>query len=151
MRVMLGTVCPNPVRFKRSMESNVTDLATQQDQTHHRAVIWIDHLTAKIFSMGITGVSSHVVRAHLTSEHLYHQANSVRSGHVLEDPNFLSQIADAVEACGELLITGPGVEKTALLHYLHNARPGLLVRLEACDHPSDAEIIALGRKHFRLE
>lgn len=33
----------------------------QENQTHSRAVVWIDHLTAGIFSMGFTGVTPGVV------------------------------------------------------------------------------------------
>lgn len=128
-----------------------SSVQAQASQTHSRAVVWIDHLTAKIFSMGITGVTSSVVHAHLASPHLHHKANSVGSGHVQEDPAFLPQVAKAVEACTELLILGPGLEKMSLLHYLQAARPGMGLRLEASGQPSDAEIIAIGRKHFRLD
>ena len=34
---------------------------------HTRAVVWIDHLTAKVFTMGITGVTSTAVDAQLES------------------------------------------------------------------------------------
>ena len=123
----------------------------QPSQIHNRAVVWIDHLAAKIFSMGITGVTASVVHAHLASSHLHHKANSIGSGHVQEDPAFLPQVAEALESCNELLILGPGLEKMALLHYLQAVRPGMALRLEASGHPSDAEIIAVGRKHFRLD
>ncbi len=123
----------------------------QIGQTHSRAVIWIDHLTAKIFSMGLTGVTPSVVHAHLSSSHLHHKANTIGSGKVQEDPAFLEQAAKAVESCCEVLILGPGTEKTALLHRLQSLRPGMVLHAEAIDHPTDAEIIALGRKHFRLD
>lgn len=119
-------------------------------QVHARAVVWIDHLTARIFSMGLTGVSPKRVHAHLESEHLHHKANSIGSGHVHDDPAFLNEVAEAVQACSEVLILGPGTEKTALLHHLQSKRPQLTVRTRACDHRTDNEIIAIGRKHFRL-
>jgi hypothetical protein len=128
-----------------------SSVQAQTGQTHSRAVIWIDHLMAKIFSMGITGVTPSTVHAHLDSSHLHHKANSIGSGHVPEDPVFLPQVAKAIEPCNELLILGPGLEKMALLHYLQAARPGMVLRLEASGHPSDGEIIAIGRKHFRLD
>jgi hypothetical protein len=123
----------------------------QASQMHSRAVVWIDHLTAKIVSMGITGVSPSVVQAHLASPHLHHKANTIGSGHVPENPAFLEQVARAVASCTEVLIIGPGTEKTALLHHLQSARPAMVLRAEAIDHPTDAEIVALGRKHFRLD
>jgi hypothetical protein len=122
----------------------------QENQIHSRAVVWIDHLTARIFSMGLTGVTSGVVHAHLSSPHLHHKANSIGAGHVEEDPEFLEQIAKALAPCREVLIVGPGTEKTALLHHLQRDCPQMMLRLETCDHPTDPEIIALGRKHFGI-
>ena len=120
-------------------------------QTHSRAVVWIDHLNAKIFSMGTTGVSPSVVHAHLASPHLHHKANSIGSGKVHDDPTFLEKVAKAVEPCNEVVILGPGNERTTLQHHLQATRPGLALRLEHSDHPSDGEIIAIGRRHFRLD
>jgi hypothetical protein len=122
----------------------------QADQLHHRAVIWIDHLKAKIFTMGLTGVSSSTVHAHLSSSHLHHHANTIGSGHVKEDPAFLAAIAQSVEACDEVLILGPGTEKTVLMHHLQSARPKTALQLGSSDHPTDEEIVAIGRKHFGL-
>jgi hypothetical protein len=122
----------------------------QENQTHARAVIWIDHLKAKIFSMGLTGVTASVVRARLASSHLHHKANSVGSGRVPDDGTYLPQVADTVEACSEVLIMGPGNEKAMLLQYLQSTRPDMVLRLETSDHPSDGEIIAVGRKHVHL-
>ena len=125
-------------------------LSVQADQPHHRAVIWIDHLTAKIFAMGLSGVSSMTVHAHLSSSHLHHRANVVGSGQVAQDPAFLAAIAKAVEACGDVLILGPGTEKTVLMHHLRSSRPDIVLRMETSDHPTDEEIVAIGRKHFGL-
>lgn len=122
----------------------------QAAQVHWRAVIWIDHLTAKIFAMVLTGVSASTVRAHLSSSHLHHHSNAIGSGHVEQDPAFLSAIAKAVEACNDVLILAPGIEKATLMHYLQSSRPELTLHLESSDHPTDEEIIAIGRKHFNL-
>ena len=101
--------------------------------------------------MGLTGVTPSVVHAHLSSPHLHHKANSIGAGHVEEDPAFLTHVAEAVSSCREVLILGPGTEKTALLHHLQSTYPQMMLRLEACDHPTDPEIIAVGRKHFQLD
>ncbi len=122
----------------------------QESPDHSRAVIWIDHLRAKIFSMGLSGVTPSVVHAHLSSAHLHHKANTIGTGRVQDDPTFLEQVAKAIASCTEVLILGPGTEKTALRHHLQDARPDIVLRAETIDHPSDAEIIALGRRHFRL-
>ncbi len=118
---------------------------------HTRAIVWIDHLTAKVFTMGITGVSSAAVDAQLESPHLHHKANSIGSGRVNDDPAFLPAVGDMLSGCTDVLITGPGTEKTTLLHYLQTARPDMHLKLEAIDHPTNEEIIALGRKYFHLD
>lgn len=124
--------------------------SVQADQNHRRAVVWIDHLAAKIFAMGLTGVSSATVHAHLSSSHLHHHANSIGSGHVEQDTAFLAAVAEAVEACDDVLILGPGTEKTALMQHLRSSRPEIVLRMESSDHPTDEEIVAIGRRHFGL-
>jgi stalled ribosome rescue protein Dom34 len=124
--------------------------SSQANQTHRRAVVWIDHLTAKIFTMGLTGVSSSTIKAHLDSSHLHHHAGAIGSGHVEQDQKFLATVAKAVESCDDVLILGPGTEKTALMRHLQSSRPKIALRMEPNDHPTDEEIVAIGRKHFGL-
>ena len=124
--------------------------ASPSSGLHSRAVIWVDHLIAKIFTMGFTGVTPSVVHAHLESSHLHHRANTIGSGKVEDDPKFLEEIAIAIENCNDVLILGPGVEKTMLARYLQSERPNLGMRLESSGHPTDQEIIAIGRKRFGL-
>ena len=116
--------------------------------THAHAIVWIDHLTAKIFGMGLTGVDTIVVPAHLASSHLHHKANSIGAGKVESDPNFLVTIGQALQNCTNVLIVGPGNEKTELQHHLQDTRKGIALRVEASDHPTDKEIIARGKEFF---
>jgi hypothetical protein len=120
-------------------------------QAHAHAVVWIDHLVAKIFGVGLTGVSAAAVHAHLPSQHLHHKANTIGDGRVNADSTFLARVAEAVSGCTDLLVIGPGIEKTELVQYLKAERPGLSPHVEASDHPTDREIVALGRKRFRLD
>ena len=120
-------------------------------QIHARAVVWIDHLVAKIFGVGLTGVSAAAVHAHLPSQHLHHKANTIGDGRVQPDPTFLARVGEALSSCTDLLVIGPGTEKTELVDYLKAERPDLNLHVEACDHPTDREIVALGRQRFRLD
>lgn len=127
---------------------------TPADIEHAHAVVWIDHLTAKIFPMGLAGVGEVVVHAHPSSTHLHHKANTIGSGHAGEDKHFLPKVAEALRFCRDILIVGPGTEKSALLHYLKDIRKDLSdtqIHVEAADHPTDREIIALGRRRFGLD
>ncbi|MBI5318415.1 hypothetical protein [Bradyrhizobium sp.] len=132
---------------------NKTD-AKPADVKHAHAVVWIDHLTAKVFPMGLAGVGEVVVHAHPSSTHLHHKANTIGSGQAAEDKSFLPAVAESLRFCRDILIVGPGTEKAALLHYLREHRKDLAptsLHAEAADHPSDREIIALGRRRFDLE
>jgi stalled ribosome rescue protein Dom34 len=127
---------------------------TPADIEHAHAVVWIDHLTAKIFPMGRAGVGEVVVHAHPSSAHLHHKANSIGSGRVEEDRSFLPAVAESLRFCRDILIVGPGIEKAALLQYLQENRKDLdasRLHVEAIDHPTDREIIALGRRRFGLD
>ncbi|MES5485216.1 hypothetical protein QMZ05_20910 [Bradyrhizobium sp. INPA03-11B] len=114
-------------------------------QTQAHAVIWIDHRVAKIFSVGLTGVSASAVRAHSSSPH--HKASTSGEG----DSTFLARVGQALGSCTDLLIIGPGIEKTKLMHFLKTNRPTLALHVESSDHPTEREIVALGRKRFHLD
>jgi stalled ribosome rescue protein Dom34 len=124
------------------------------DIEHAHAVVWIDHLTAKIFPMGRAGVGEVVVHARPSSSHLHHKANTIGSGRADEDKSFLPTVAEALRFCRDVLIVGPGIEKAALLQYLQDNRKDLNateLHVEASDHPTDREIVALGRRRFGLD
>jgi len=124
------------------------------DIEHAHAVVWIDHLIAKIFPMGRTGLGEVVVHAHPSSSHLHHKANSIGSGRAEEDVDFLPSVAALLRFCRDVLIVGPGAEKIALLRYLQENRKDLSatqLHVEASDHPTDREIVALGRRRFGLD
>jgi hypothetical protein len=121
--------------------------------TRNHAIVWIDHLKARVFYVGLSGVDEVVLHAHLSTEHLHHKANSIGAGHVADDPRFLGEVAAALAQSGEILIIGPGAEKTALQHHLLKQYPKIaasVVKVESADHPSDAQIVALARQHFRF-
>jgi hypothetical protein len=120
---------------------------------HNHAVVWIDHRVAKIFSLGLDAVDESTIHSNLATEHLHHKANTIGSGKVQDDPAFFSGIDAALKDSEAILIVGPGNEKTLLLKYLREGPGSHKTRdlhAEACDHPTDREIIALGRHHFHL-
>ncbi|MBR0795002.1 hypothetical protein JQ615_06350 [Bradyrhizobium jicamae] len=118
---------------------------------HAHAVVWIDHLVAKIFSVGVTGVHARSVRARLSARHLRHKPNEIGSSPVQQDAAFLANVSECLEGCTDLLILGPGTEKIELMHYLKAVKPELSLELEPIDHSTDREIVALARKRFHLD
>jgi hypothetical protein len=120
---------------------------------HDHAVVWIDHLTAKIFYLGLDSADERKIDAKLENEHLHHKANTIGSGKTHDDPTFFPRIDEALSHCEAVLLVGPGNEKTLLLKHLQegdSSHKGRDLHAQPIDHPSDREIIALGRRHFHL-
>jgi hypothetical protein len=60
---------------------------------------------------------------------------------------------DAVSDAGEILILGPAGTKGELAKYIREHDPKIgarIVGVEAADHPSDNEIVAHAKRHFRM-
>ena len=119
---------------------------------HNHAVVWIDHRVAKIFYLGLDSVDEKTIHSDLATDH-HHKANTIGSGKVPDDPDFFSSIDEALQDSEAVLLVGPGNEKTLLLKHLKegpHARKARDLHAQPCDHPTDHEIIALGRHYFHL-
>ncbi|HTO68137.1 MAG TPA: translational machinery protein [Bradyrhizobium sp.] len=121
--------------------------------THFHAVVWIDHSQARIFHVGLTGSDEMTLHPHLPTRHLHHKANTIGSGHAAPDKEFLAEIASTLADAGEILILGPAGAKTDLAKFLREKHPAIGARIaavEAADHPTDGQIVAYARQHFRM-
>ena len=121
---------------------------------HHHAIVWIDHREAKIFHVDAMDVERLIVPSHLTDRHLHHKANTPGSGHQGVDKEFFQRVIAALAHTGAILITGPANARTELHNYMTQHRPDLAKRVsgvEALDHPSDREIVAIARKFFKAD
>jgi len=122
--------------------------------SHFHAIVWIDHSQAKIFHIGLSGQDEVIVHPHMPTKHLHHKANSIGSGHAAPDKEFLAQVMNAVSDAGEILIIGPASAKTEFAKYLREQPSKIgdrIVAVEAADHPSDGEIVAYAKRHFKIE
>ena len=121
--------------------------------THFHAIVWIDHSQAKVFHIGLSGEDEISLHPHLPTRHIHHKANSIGSGHVGLDKEFFAQVMNAVADAGEILIMGPASAKTELAKYLREKHPEVgerIVAVEAADHPSDGQIVAYAKQHFKI-
>ena len=121
--------------------------------THFHAVVWIDHRQARVFHVGLTGADEMTLHPHLPTRHLHHKANTIGSGHAAPDTEFLAEVASALADAGEILILGPAGAKTELAKFLREKHAPIGARIaavEAADHPTDGQIVAYARRHFRI-
>lgn len=119
---------------------------------HYHAVVWIDHREARVFHFTKTDVERLILHPDRPTRHIHHKANSIGSGHAAEDHAYLQAVAESIADAGAVLITGPANEKTELTKYIREHSPKLksaIVGVETIDHPSDAQLVAYARKHFK--
>jgi len=121
--------------------------------SHFHAIVWIDHSQAKVFHVGLSGEDEVVLHPHMPTRHLHHKANSIGSGHVGFDKEFLAQAMNAVSDAGEILIIGPAGAKTELAKFIREKHPDIgnrIVAVQAADHPTDREIVAYAKHYFKM-
>jgi len=110
------------------------------------AVVWIDHRQATVTQIDANPVSARHVKTH---EHPTAQHGSeVRSVH-----EFFSEVCDAVDGVSVALVTGGKTALADFRHYAEKHRPHTAARIAAydiVDHPTENQLIALGRKFFEL-
>jgi stalled ribosome rescue protein Dom34 len=119
---------------------------------HYHAVVWIDHREARVFRFAPADLERLVLHPDHPTPHIHHKANSIGSGHATEDHAFLQAVAESIADAGAVLITGPANEKTELVKHIREHNPkltGAIAGVETVDHPSDAQLVALARKHFK--
>ena len=116
------------------------------------AVIWLDHLKARIVAFSDGAGETIPIESESTRRQLHRKSGKPGNGHAPDDVAFFQDVADAVSDVREVLITGPGTAKTAFKRYLddhHHELAQRVVGVETTDHPSDGELLAFGRKYFR--
>ncbi len=111
------------------------------------AIIWIDHSHAKIFNLHPGKVEAENLKKHEVHHHTHGDvAKHKNSDHLYQD------VAKELTSVQELLLVGPGTARTEFKHWLDKHQANLAKRVvgnEACDHPTDPQIVALGRKFFK--
>ncbi len=119
---------------------------------HYHAVVWIDHLEARVFHFNATDVDAMVIHPENPTRHLHHKAQTRGSGKAAEDQSYYHDVAQALAGAGAVLITGPAHAKTELVKHIHRHDPALMENIcgvETVDHPSDGQLIAHARHYFK--
>jgi stalled ribosome rescue protein Dom34 len=121
---------------------------------HDHTIVWIDHQQAKIFHVGASEADHATLRSSHPHEHIHHKANSSGSGHATVEHAFLERVSRTLSDSGAILITGPASAKDELAAHIKERHPNLASRIsaiEASDHPTDAQLVALARRFFKAD
>ena len=64
--------------------------------SHYHAIVWIDHLEARIFHFNAEELDRLVLHPHSPTRHIHHKVNTTGSGHAPEDHDFFEQVVEAI-------------------------------------------------------
>ncbi|MDQ1923149.1 translational machinery protein [Massilia pseudoviolaceinigra] len=119
----------------------------------NHVVVWLDQAEAHVIHFTRDAAESEVIKT--ASVHSQHKKSGVDASIESEqNPDYLNEIAAAIEAAQEILIVGPGQEKLVFIKHLekqHAAVAAKVVSVETVDHPNDGQLLAYARKYFVKE
>jgi stalled ribosome rescue protein Dom34 len=94
-----------------------------------------------------------VVKAHDQHEHT-HIRKSPHGGHrAPDDLQFFDDVANTLAGVPEIIVIGPAQGKEEFVAFLRRKHPrigSMVVAVESADHPTDPELLAYARKHFKV-
>jgi stalled ribosome rescue protein Dom34 len=121
--------------------------------THAHSIIWIDHHKAVVWNFADDEQSKLVVKAHDQHGHT-HLRQSPHGGHKSPlDHEFFADVVKTLAGVREILVIGPAQAKDEFAGFVRSKHPDigrLIVAVESADHPTDAELLAYARKHFKV-
>lgn len=118
--------------------------------TFNNAVVWLDHTKAQVIHFDKDASESEALKTHSTHPH---PKQNHADTHANEDDNtaFYNDIAAVLKDTQQILVVGPGQEKTAFVKYLAIKAPLVsenVKAVETVDHPSDGQLLSYARQHF---
>jgi len=118
---------------------------------HFHAVVCIDHAEATVFDFTKDDFTENRIEAKQGQGNIHHKAGSAGSGHAHDAKSYFAAVAAHLQPSHEILIVGHGTARTDFAHFIRDHVPALASRImgvEAVDHPTSGEIVALARKFF---
>jgi len=120
---------------------------------HYHSIVWIDHHKAVVWNFTDDAQAKSVVKAHDQHEHT-HIRKSPHGGHKTpDDLEFFNGVAKVLAGVREILVIGPAQAKEEFVAFLRKTHPQVgsaVVAVESADHPTDPELLAYARKHFKI-
>ena len=120
--------------------------------SHKNCCVWIDHREAKVFGISVDDVDEVVIHDKHAPLHIHRRADHVHLGKAPPDKEFFDEVASKLGGFRGVIIVGPGTARTEFAGHIAPLYPMLAKRvwgIEAMDHPTDAQIVAVARKFFR--
>jgi stalled ribosome rescue protein Dom34 len=118
-----------------------------------RAAVWLDHHQARVFHVDLDSFDEQTLQAPQHRFHRHPKGPSEPHEHPDAETAFYEQIARALASADRILLLGPSTAKSQFVKYLDSHARSIadkVVGVETSDHPTDAQIVAHVRSHFRM-
>ena len=107
------------------------------------AVLWLDHRLAELHPLDADAPARRLhAHSHPTAQH----HADVRDQH-----EFFAAVCASLDDVAQALLAGGHQATADFMRYVRKHRPAVAARIAGCeivDHPSERELLALGRGHF---
>jgi stalled ribosome rescue protein Dom34 len=120
--------------------------------SYQHAVLWIDHLHARVIDFSVDDRHVTAVEREDGQRQVHRRSGVPGSGKSPVDHVFFDEVVAALGDAQEILVVGPGAAKTELMHDLTARHPAVakrVVSVETIDHPSDGQLLAYARQYFK--
>lgn len=110
--------------------------------TYH-AVVWMDHSEAHVLMFD---------REHVEAQRVKSRSHHKHQGKTGDVAAFFTEVAKALQGTHEVLLAGPGKARDEFRDWCAKhaqATARTIVDSVAADHPTDNQLVALGRQYFK--
>jgi stalled ribosome rescue protein Dom34 len=117
------------------------------------ATVWLDHREAKVFRLASIGIDKSTLRAMLHPQRRHPRGEGGAVEHPDDEMRFFQDLSRALAGYQHILVIGPSTAKLEFVSYARTQDPTLEQRIdgvETVDHPTDGQIVAFGKKYFKL-
>jgi hypothetical protein len=107
------------------------------------AVVWLDHQEAHVMMFD---------HEHMQAQRIQSRSHHKHQGKPQDSKALFADVAQALAGAHEVLLTGPGTARTEFAAWAQTHSAVVAAAISdnmASDHPSDAQVVALARKHFQ--
>jgi stalled ribosome rescue protein Dom34 len=113
-------------------------------------VVWLDYSQAQFFHVHPERFDESTIWAK-THEVKRHASEAHGASALMQQKQFFSDVAGALNGIEEVLVVGPSTAKLDLLRYAYESDPGLsprIVGIETVEHANDGQLVKYARHYF---
>ncbi len=121
---------------------------------HYHSIVWIDHQKAVVWNFNDDAQTKSLVKSHDQHQRIHVRQSPRKGGHETpEELQFFRDVSQSLAGVEEIVIIGPAHAKEEFAGFLKKKHPQIgakVVAVETADHPTDAQLLAYARKHFKV-